>query len=128
MKNINILICDDDQGNLDILALLLEFEGYTVNKENDSTKVMKKIKEDCPDILILDIWMPVLSGDEIIRMIRKDSQVRYLPIIAYSASYTGAQVAIAAGADQYVSKPFNVDEIVGLIGKITVNDSYRFIN
>lgn len=119
MENINILICDDDQDNLDILALLLEFEGYTVSKENDSTKVMKKIKRDCPDILILDIWMPILCGDEIIRIIRKDSKVRDLPIIAYSASYNGAQVAIAAGADHYVSKPFNVNEIIGLIGRIT---------
>ncbi len=44
MKNINILICDDDQGNLDILALLSEFERYTVSKENESTKLMEKLK------------------------------------------------------------------------------------
>ncbi|UZT97933.1 hypothetical protein ODZ84_22650 [Chryseobacterium fluminis] len=44
MKNINILICHDDQGNLDILALLFELEEYTVSKENESTKLMEKLK------------------------------------------------------------------------------------
>lgn len=72
--------------------------------------------------------MPKLYGDEIIRIIRRDSKVKYLPIIAYSASYNGVSVAITAGADHFVSKPFNLDEIIGLIRKILVNATYRFIN
>jgi len=118
MKNKTIIICDDDQANLDILELLLEQEAYTLIKQNDSTQLMKNIKEVGPDILLLDLWMPSISGDEIIKIIRADSELKGLPIIAFSASFDGEEVAFKAGADYYIPKPFDIDEITEIIRKI----------
>ncbi len=119
MENIKIVVCDDDQDNLDILGLLLELEGYFVIKENDSTRLIELIRERCPDILLLDLWMPI-CGDEIIKMIRKDSNLNKLPIIAFSASHNGGQIALDAGADYYVNKPFDINEITETIKKILI--------
>ncbi|WP_185151723.1 response regulator [Chryseobacterium sp. SN22] len=118
MENIKILICDDNHDNLDTVAFILEHEGYCVSKETDSTNLIKKITDKNPDILIVDIWMPKITGDEIIRMIRADSEFKELPIIAYSARYDIEKVAIEAGADDYVSKPFDISHLIGAINRV----------
>lgn len=120
MQNKRIVICDDDQDNLDILELLLEMEGYILTKENDSTKLIKRIKEDSPDVLLVDLRMPEICGDELIKIIRADGKLKGLPIIAFSASYNGQQIAFEAGADYYIAKPFNINEITNIIKQILI--------
>lgn len=80
---IKVLICDDDRDNLDILRLLMEYEGFDVIKEIDSVKLIEKIIEHNPDLLLVDIVRPTLSGEEIIGKIRSDSTLKNLPIIAF---------------------------------------------
>lgn len=87
IEKYKILICADDHDNLNILGLLLEFEGYFVIKEIDSNKVIKKIYDDKPDILLVGIWMTIICGDEIIRKILSDSKYQELPVIVFSSSY-----------------------------------------
>jgi len=111
MQNTKILICDDDDEIVSVLTILLEAEGFTVITENDSTRLFDKIKAVNPDVLIIDIWMPQMSGDEIIRQVRADSELQMLPIIAFSASHKTKVCAMEAGADRYISKPFDIDDI-----------------
>lgn len=118
MKNKKVLICDDDYDNLNISEFLLEFEGYIVIKEIDSTNLINKVNENNPDILLVDMWMPVLCGDGIIKIIRVDSKNKEFPIIAFSASYESDKAAIEAGENHYISKPFNIDEFTKLISKL----------
>ncbi|SHF33248.1 response regulator [Chryseobacterium takakiae] len=119
MKDIKIIVCDDNQDNMDILKILLELGGYSVITENDSTLLMQRIKEECPDILILDLWMPNLCGDEIIKIIRSDVNLKELPIIVVSASQDGENVAIGTGADYYLGKPFDIDMLIKIIKTIS---------
>jgi len=121
MKKLKILICDDDQDNLDVLQILLEMEGYIVVKENQSSKLIGTINSEQPDLLLLDIWMPEICGDEIIKIIKSDSTLNGLPIIAFSASHNIEILAKKAGANQYISKPYDINEITRLIINVLGN-------
>lgn len=70
--NKKILICDDDEGILDVLALILEDAGFDTVTEINSLNVYKAIETEQPDLLLLDLWMPVLSGDQVLRMLKID--------------------------------------------------------
>ncbi|WP_312172296.1 response regulator [Chryseobacterium sp.] len=119
MEDIKIIVCDDNQDNMDILKILLELEGYSVITVNDSTQIMQRIKEDCPNILIVDLWMPKLCGDKIIKIVRSDANLNQLPIIVLSASHNGEYVALKAGADYYINKPFDIDILIDIIKEIS---------
>lgn len=112
-----IIICDDDQGNLDVLELILDSEGYIVIKEKSSEKLINTLKKNCPTILLVDLVMPLISGDQLIRMIRADSTLKEIIIIAFSASIHGEPIAIEAGADFYITKPYNIDDITTMISE-----------
>ena len=115
-----ITICDDDEYNLEVLKLLLELEGYEVSAINGSIRLIERIKEYCPDILLVDLWMPVISGDEIIKIIRSDSQLKKLIVIAFSASFNGKKIALDAGANYYITKPFDIDEVTKSIRELAI--------
>ncbi len=111
METKRIMICDDDEGILEVLELYLELEGYVVFTVANSIKLVEQITLHSPDLLLLDLWMPLLSGDQAIRIIRESDMLSALPIIVLSASVDGAAVASAMGADGFIAKPFDLDDI-----------------
>ncbi|QXV66322.1 response regulator [Mucilaginibacter achroorhodeus] len=113
-----ILICDDDEGILDLLELVLTDEGYSVVAELNSVKVSNLIQKEHPDLIILDLWMPVTSGDQILKTIRNTPAISELPVIVISASNDGKAIAQEAGATAFISKPFDIDEMTGKVNEI----------
>ena len=118
MKTDKILICDDDEGILDMLALILEEYGYTVIAEQNSLLVNAKIAQVKPDIVLLDLWMPARSGDEVLKLLRKDPVTQNIPVIVISASREGRRTALDAGASAFLAKPFDFDELVLTVKKL----------
>ncbi|KIA96163.1 hypothetical protein OC25_03490 [Pedobacter kyungheensis] len=112
MDKKKILICDDDEGIIDVLEMIMEEVGHEVMSVNDSLKVQEVIDKVQPDLLILDLWMPRLSGQDVLRYLRSHPQHDKLPVIVISASRDGEQIANAAGADQFIAKPFDLGNIV----------------
>ena len=115
------MVCDDDQGILDVLQMLLETEDFTVFTEINSPDLIQQIKKNTPDLLLLDLWMPLLSGDQVLKMIRKDEVIKKIPVIVLSASVDGSDIAADAGADAFVAKPFDMDDLVFKIKSLLVN-------
>ena len=115
MKNKKILVCDDDQGILEMLELILEDEGYQVVIEPKSVNALKRIEQETPDLILLDIWMPVISGDQILRSLKSDTEKAKIPVLMYSASTDGKVIAKAAGADGYLEKPFDIEILLANI-------------
>lgn len=111
MEGKKIMICDDDLGILEVLEMMLEIEGYTVITESNSTNLIKGINQTFPDILLMDLWMPVLSGDQLLRTIRSTKELENLPVIILSASVDGKQIASNSGANDFISKPFDMDVV-----------------
>lgn len=112
MPNKKILICDDDEGILDMLSLILEDTGYEIIPESNSLNVKSILEKSEPDLVILDLWMPVLSGDQVLKLIRQNIATSTLPVIVISASRDGKQIAKEAGATDFIAKPFDMDELI----------------
>ncbi|MNK33555.1 Response regulator MprA [compost metagenome] len=112
MEGKKIMICDDDHGILEVLEMMLEIEGFTVFRESNSTNLLSEIKRTSPDLLLMDLWMPVLSGDQILKVIRTSEEFKNLPVIILSASVDGREIANNAGANGFIPKPFNMDEMI----------------
>lgn len=115
MENKKILICDDDEGIVDVLNLILEETGHTIIPELNSLNVKSIVQNMKPDLVILDLWMPVISGDQILKMIRSTPETKDLPVIVMSASRDGAEIAAAAGANAYIAKPFDFDNVLDVV-------------
>lgn len=118
MNNQKIMICDDDSGILEVLEMMLEMEGFSVSTEKNSTNLLKEIAIVKPDLLLMDLWMPVLSGDQLLKTIRTTTEFQKLPVIIFSASVDGSEIAKNAGADDFIAKPFDMDNVVDTIRKV----------
>ncbi|RYY30563.1 MAG: response regulator transcription factor [Sphingobacteriaceae bacterium] len=115
-----ILICDDDAGILDMLSIILEDAGFETISELNSLNVYKVIQTEKPDLLLLDLWMPVLSGDQVLKTIRVDPEKKNLPVLVISASMEGRTIAREAGANDYLAKPFDIDQLINKV-KVLLN-------
>ncbi len=113
--NKKILICDDDEGILDMLEMVFEDSPYFVIPEQNSLNVKSIVEKQSPDLVLLDLWMPVLSGDQVLRNLRKNPLTKDLPVIIISASREGQQIAKDAGATGFIAKPFDFDELMNMV-------------
>jgi DNA-binding response OmpR family regulator len=115
MINKKILVCDDDEGILDMVSFVLEDSGYDVIPESNSLNVYGLVVKERPDLLLLDLWMPVLSGDQVLKVLKSNPQTSSMPVIVVSASTEGARIAQEAGASYFMAKPFDIDQLVNRI-------------
>ena len=116
------MICDDDSAILDVLELMLLMDGHYVVTEINSSKLIDEINHAEPDLLLMDLWMPLLSGDQLLRIIRSTKKIEHLPVIILSASLDGSQVAGKAGANGFIAKPFDMDDISMKIHNMLLNN------
>lgn len=109
-----ILIVEDEANIRELLRLYLEREGYTVLEAENGVEGIKKWKSDKPDMLLLDVMMPVMDGWAVCREIRAESDV---PIIMLTAKgETAARVSgLEMGADDYIVKPLEMPEVIARV-------------
>ncbi|KQY21228.1 hypothetical protein ASD16_18080 [Cellulomonas sp. Root485] len=108
-----ILIADDDEDILHLLAFRLERSGYAVVSAKDGEEALRVAREHVPDLAVLDVRMPKLDGYEVTRALRADEATRRMPIILLTAKVQDGDVqrGFDAGADDYVRKPFSPQEL-----------------
>ena len=109
-----ILIVEDEANIRELLCLYLEREGYTVLEAENGVEGIKKWKSDKPDLVLLDVMMPVMDGWEVCREIRAESDV---PIIMLTAKgETADRVSgLEMGADDYIVKPLEMPEVIARV-------------
>ena len=115
-----ILIVDDESDVTELLVYKLEQEGYRVATLNDPLACIAKVREFEPELVLLDIMMPELSGIQLCRIVRADPSIKDIPIIFLSArgEVEDRIKGLEAGAEDYVSKPFNTNELLLRISKM----------
>jgi len=124
-----ILIAEDNAVNRELLRELLEMRGYTVVEACEGEEALRKIEQTQPDLLLLDIGMPVLDGFGVMRKIRENPRFASLPVVAVTAyAMQGDQEKILnSGFNGYLSKPVNsralAEELERLLGKRENRDS-----
>lgn len=106
-----ILIADDDPSIVDSLKMLLELEGYEV-KTTTNGETIYKMEKEYPDLLLLDIWMSGQDGREICKYLKREPHTKNIPVIMISASRDVKQSAIDSGADDFIEKPFEQEELL----------------
>lgn len=118
MNKKKILVADDDPAIVDSLKLLLELYDYEVTTTVNGETIYK-MKKEYPNLLLLDIWMSGQDGREICKYLKNNPETKHIPIIMISASRDISQSAKEAGADDFIAKPFSMDELLEKVEKYT---------
>jgi two-component system, cell cycle response regulator DivK len=115
-----ILIAEDNEINRELLRELLEIRGYSVVDACDGQEALNMIEQTHPDLLLLDIGMPVLDGFAVIRKIRQNSQLAKLPVVAVTAyAMQGDRDRILnSGFDGYLSKPIDANALAAELDRL----------
>ena len=114
MNSKKILIVDDDKNICELLRLYLEKDGYSTIVANDGGEALHCAQISNPDLILLDIMMPVLDGWQVCREIRKNSNVPIIMLSAKGETFDKV-LGLELGADDYVTKPFDSKEVVARI-------------
>lgn len=112
-----ILIIEDDKDIVELVRYNLEKDGFQVLATGDGTTGLAQLRKSLPDLLILDLMLPKLSGLEVCKEVRRDGTLSRLPILMLTARGEEADriVGLELGADDYVTKPFSPRELVARI-------------
>lgn len=104
-----VLIADDNVANVELIKMQLKNSGYELEVAYDGAQTLEKVKTFHPDLLLLDLMMPVLSGYEVCQTLKSDKELRFIPIIVVTAlqELNDKLKAIDVGADDFLIKPFN---------------------
>ena len=113
----SILVVDDDPGVLDVVSFMLRREGFDVDEERDGTAALDAARAKSYDIVILDIMLPGLSGTDVCRELRSESDVPILMLTARDAEIDRV-LGLELGADDYVTKPFSTAELLSRVRAI----------
>ena len=116
-RRISILIVDDEASIRRLLTAALEDEGYGVRIAGDGESALLATRDVLPDLVILDLGLPRLTGEAYLRQVRTDGLD--LPVLVVSARLDGAAVANAAGATAYLSKPFDLWALLDKVAELT---------
>ena len=112
------MVADDDPDILEVINLILNVKGYDVKTENNGENLLQ-MKEDLPDLLLLDIWMSGIDGRDICKQLKSRKETKDLPVIMLSANIDIKKMTDDCGATDYLAKPFDINALVGIIEKHT---------
>ena len=115
-----ILVADDDPDILSIVSMSLETQGYTVYKATNGREAVDLAKQHHPDLVLMDMMMPIVSGYEAVTELKADATTRDITIVGLSAKAmaTDMERATDVGIDGYITKPFRIAQV------LTVVESY----
>lgn len=117
MSNKRILIVDDDVQLCQLTSDILEEHGYQTLVANSTDQAFKKLIENTPDLIVLDVWLPTIGGLEFCRQIRQDNQVKHIPVLMLTVQDKEMDkvMGLEMGADDYMTKPFSQRELLARI-------------
>lgn len=122
-----ILLADDNLPSRELMREILEASGHIIVEAVNGRDALDLIRRNPPELVFLDLQMPVLDGFSVIRELRSDFRFRKLPVIAVTASAMlgDRERAIAAGFDSYIAKPINLGEVRKQVELLSSSDARR---
>jgi CheY-like chemotaxis protein len=112
-----ILVADDDPDILSIVTMSLEMQGYTVYKATNGREAVDLAKAHRPDLVLMDMMMPIVSGYEAVTELKDDTSTRDITIVGLSAKAMATDMARATnvGIDGYITKPFRIAQVLSVL-------------
>jgi two-component system OmpR family response regulator len=123
---VRVLVVDDERTLTDLLTMALRYEGWSVRSAADGATAVKEAREWRPDVVILDVMLPDVDGFNVLRRLREDD--RDIPVLFLTArdSVEDRIAGITAGGDDYVTKPFSLEEVVARLRGLIRRTSLAF--
>ena len=115
MQPTNILVADDNAFIRNLLERLFRQAGYQVEFAINGEELIRKALAQRPALVLTDLEMPLVDGSEAIRQLRNDARTASVPMLLFSAREDGAPLARAAGADEFIAKPFTNKDLLSRI-------------
>ncbi len=115
-----ILTCDDEKHIVRLIQVNLERQGYEVITAFNGAECLEKVKEDRPDLIVLDVMMPEMTGFEVLDILKKDPETENIPVIMLTARAQDSDVLRGwqSGVECYLTKPFNPMELIAFVKRI----------
>jgi DNA-binding response OmpR family regulator len=115
-----VLVVDDDPDVCDLVTYKLEQSGFAVRRASDGDAALREVAAEIPDLVLLDIMMPGMTGLEVLQRLRADATTAGLPVILLSAKAQESDVerGFELGADDYVVKPFSPRELARRVSAV----------
>jgi len=113
-----IIIFDDDDDILSICTYILEEQGWQVYTFGDCNDIIIKVSGINPDVILMDNWIPDVGGITATRTLKSSEELRHIPVIYFSANNDIQILASHAGADNFLAKPFDIDELEKVINSV----------
>lgn len=117
MKKNRILIVEDEESLLKLESILFSAKGYCVSGVMDGESALEEISSHKPDLVVLDIMLPLLDGFEVCRRIKENPETSTIPVVMLTARKNSQDRArgLEAGADAYITKPFRSAQVIEII-------------
>ena len=117
MPRARILLVEDDSGIRESVAECLEIEGYEVAALSNGPDVLEWLSREIPDVLLVDLVMPVMNGGELLERVRADPRLASVPAVLMTAAIPTAQSPVPK-ADALLPKPFELDALLDVVGRL----------
>ncbi|MDX1522267.1 MAG: response regulator [Anaerolineae bacterium] len=120
MKTFSILVAEDERDVLDVILRILELSGFEAVGVPNGLEAVNKAKEIIPDLILLDVRMPAMTGYEACEMLKTDEATRHIPVVFLSAKGQEAEIeyGLKLGAAEYLVKPFELTELVKVLKRV----------
>jgi DNA-binding response OmpR family regulator len=122
-----ILVAEDQQSVLNLIKFRLKNSGYNVIAVEDGLSALEKAKTMLPDLILLDVMMPLMTGYEVLAALKKENTTKDIPIIILTAQTREDDVikGLELGADDYMLKPFSPNELVARIKTVFLRNKKK---
>lgn len=114
-----VMIYDDDTDLLEVCSLILQSRNFEVITKDKCTTILNDIERYQPDVILMDNWIPDIGGIRATRLIKESDQFQHIPVIFFSANNDVNIMAADAGAEHYLQKPFDIEELENIVVKAT---------
>jgi len=112
-----LLVVDDEEDILEFLRVILEEEGYIVITTDKDDYLEKLHNDTFPDLILLDLLLSGKDGREIVKYLKMQENTKHIPVIMFSAHPNAQEMTRNAGADDFVAKPFEIDQLLNKIAQ-----------
>ena len=112
-----ILVIDDDEGIVTAISIILDTYGYSIDATTKGEEVGMRVSDFQPDLILLDVFLAGYDGRDICKKLKADNATKRIPIIMISAHPSAKAHSRLSGADDFLPKPFEIDQLISLITK-----------
>ena len=116
-KNKTIVIGEDDQAIIEVVKIILQEGGYEPLGVTEAGSIIKTVQKSMPALILLDIWMSGENGGDIAKKIKMDKETSHIPIVMISANNETEHIAKGVGAEGFLQKPFNMEDLMAIVDK-----------